>query len=128
MYNEISAGVGIQVETTFRQDLSDLVEETYFFNYRITIVNTNDFSIQLLHREWHIFDSLRPREYVSGAGVVGEQPILHAGQHFTYISGCQLSSDIGKMEGFYTFLNMQSGVLFKSKIPKFDLAYPGKLN
>jgi len=128
MYNEISAGVGIQVETTFRYDLSDLVEGTYFFNYRITIVNTNDFSVQLLHREWHIFDSLRSREYVSGAGVVGEQPILHAGQHFTYISGCQLSSDIGKMEGFYTFLNMQSGVLFKSKIPKFDLTYPGKLN
>ena len=59
MYNEISAGVGIQVETTFRPDLSDLVEGTYFFNYRITIVNTNDFSIQLLHRDWHIFDSLR---------------------------------------------------------------------
>jgi ApaG protein len=128
MYNEISAGVGIQVETTFRPDLSDLLEGTYFFNYRITIVNTNDFSIQLLHREWNIFDSLRPREYVSGAGVVGEQPILHAGQHFTYISGCQLSSEIGKMEGFYTFLNMQSGALFKSKIPKFDLAYLGKLN
>jgi ApaG protein len=65
---------------------------------------------------------------VSGAGVVGEQPILHSGQQFTYISGCQLASEFGKMEGFYTFLNMQSGVLFQSKIPKFDLAYPGKLN
>jgi ApaG protein len=128
MYNEISAGVGIQVETTFRSDLSDLLEENYFFNYRITIVNTNDFSIQLLHREWHIFDSLRQREYVSGAGVVGEQPILHSGQHFTYVSGCQLFSEIGKMEGFYTFLNMQNGALFQSKIPRFDLVYPGKLN
>ena len=128
MYNEISAGVGIQVETTFRPDLSDLVEGTYFFNYRITIVNTNDFSIQLLHREWHIFDSLRLHEYVSGAGVVGEQPILHSGQQFSYVSGCQLFSEIGKMEGYYTFLNMQNGTLFKSKIPRVDLVYHGKMN
>lgn len=79
-------------------------------------------------RDWYIFDSLDEASLVSGDGVVGEQPILIPGQKYTYVSGCELNSEIGCMRGFYTFKNLNNGELFQVQIPKFDLIYPGKLN
>ena len=72
-----TSGICISVETNYRQDLSDPTNASYYFNYTITIENTNPFDVQLLTREWYIFDSLNNARMVSGPGVVGEQPILH---------------------------------------------------
>jgi ApaG protein len=90
--------------------------------------NLNPHKVQLLSRDWFIFDSLEEASYVSGEGVVGEQPILNPEQKYTYVSGCELNSEIGYMKGFYTFRNLTTGELFQVQIPKFDLIYPGKLN
>lgn len=90
--------------------------------------NQNDFDVQLLTREWYIFDSLSEARYVSGEGVVGEQPILKPGERFNYTSGCELFSDMGMMKGFYTFKNLKSGELFQVIVPTFLLEYPNKLN
>lgn len=124
----ITAGVQISVRTHFRTDLSDVARHSYFFNYMIEIENTNNFDIQLLSREWYIFDSLNEAHYVSGEGVVGEQPILKPGEHYTYTSGCDLNSDMGMMKGFYNFRNLQDGDTFQVFVPTFRLEHPGKLN
>lgn len=124
----ISEGVRISVTTQFRPDLSDILHNTLFFNYRIQIENLNSHNVQLLKRDWFIFDSLEEHSYVSGEGVVGEQPILTSGENYSYVSGCELRSEIGYMKGFYTFKNLTNGSLFQVRIPKFDLIYPGKLN
>lgn len=124
----ITAGVQISVRTHFRADLSDVTRHSYFFNYIIEIENTNNFDIQLLSREWYIFDSLSEAHYVSGEGVVGEQPLLKPGEHYTYTSGCELSSDIGMMKGFYNFRNLQDGDTFQVFVPTFRLEHPGKMN
>ena len=123
-----TAGVKISVSTQFRQDFSALTEGVYFFNYRIDIQNSNEFDIQLLSREWYIFDSLKEVSFVSGEGVIGEQPILKPGEKYTYTSGCELSSDIGMMKGFYTFKKLNSDDLFQVFVPTFKLEYPAKLN
>lgn len=128
MSTAITEGVKISVSTQFRPDLSDLMHNRLFFNYRIEIQNKSDFKIQLLHRDWFIFDSLDEASFVSGEGVVGEQPILTPGQKYSYISGCELNSEIGSMRGFYTFKNLDNEDLFQVQIPQFDLIYPGKLN
>jgi ApaG protein len=128
MSTAITEGVKISVSTQFRPDLSDLIHNRLFFNYRVEIKNKSDFKIQLLHRDWYIFDSLEESSFVSGEGVVGEQPILTPGQQYAYISGCELNSEIGNMRGFYTFKNLDNGDLFQVQIPQFDLIYPGKLN
>ena len=116
------------MQTQFRHDLSDIMESSYFFNYKIDIENTNSFDVQLLTREWYIFDSLNEARYVSGQGVIGEQPILKPGERYTYTSGCDLKSDIGIMKGFYTFQNLVDGEMFQVFVPTFKLEHPGKLN
>jgi len=124
----ITSGIQISVQTQFRQDLSNIVESNYFFNYKIDIENTNSFDVQLLTREWYIFDSLNEARYVSGQGVIGEQPILKSGERYTYTSGCDLKSDIGIMKGFYTFKNLVDGENFQVFVPTFKMEHPGKLN
>lgn len=121
-------GVKISVATQFRADLSIVNENHFFFNYRIEIENKNDVTVQLINRDWYIFDSLNAPSIVSGKGVIGEQPILKPGQSYSYSSGCKLESELGQMKGFYTFKNLVTGELFQVLIPTFDLLYPGKLN
>ena len=99
----ITSGVQISVKTNFRKDLSEVRESRYFFTYRVEIQNTNSHAVQLQSRDWYIFDSLGEARFVSGPGVVGEQPILKPGETFVYSSGCDLQAEIGMMKGFYTF-------------------------
>ena len=128
MKTAVSEGVRITVNTLFRSDLSRTELGLYFFNYRIEIVNINSFKIQLMHRDWYIFDSLNEANFVSGEGVVGEQPVLLPGAQFCYTSGVELSSEIGSMKGFYTFLNSGSETHFQANIPTFQLIAPSRLN
>lgn len=124
----ITEGVLVKVNTLYRVDLSTVSESVYYFNYHITIENQNNYSIQLIHRDWFIYDSLFPAAHVSGEGVIGQQPILEAGEVFSYTSGCELRSEIGAMSGFYTFLNFQSKETIRVDIPTFQLIYPGRMN
>lgn len=128
MSTAITEGVQITVNTNFRYDLSNIGENQYFFNYHIEMQNFNSFNVQLLHRDWYIFDSLNDPHFVSGEGVVGEQPVIRPDEKFSYTSGCELFSEIGFMKGFYTFKNLRTGKLFQVYIPVFQLVYPHRLN
>lgn len=124
----VTSGVQISVHTHYRADLSEVQSMNYFFNYTIEITNKNAFDVQLLSRDWYIFDSLNDVRVVSGTGVIGEQPILKPGEKYVYTSGCDLNSEIGKMKGFYTFRNLMDHEIFQVVVPEFILEFPGKLN
>lgn len=124
----ITKGVLVKVNTEYREDLSTITEGVYYFNYHITIENQNSYPIQLVHRDWFIYDSLFPSVHVSGEGVIGQQPVLEAGEIFTYASGCELRSEIGAMSGYYSFLNLVMKETIRVDIPTFHLIYPGRLN
>jgi len=124
----ITSGVKISVTTQFRQDFSSLLNGVFFFNYRVDIFNENEFDIQLKTRQWYIFDSLNEASFVEGEGVVGMTPILKPGEKYSYTSACELRSEIGFMNGFYTFENKVDGTLFQVTIPRFKLEFPGKMN
>ncbi len=128
MNTAISEGVKVTVYTQYRPDLSNYDSEEFFFNYRVEIVNHNNFKIQLLHRDWYIFDSLKESTFVSGEGVVGEQPFLMPGENFSYTSGAELVSEIGYMKGYYTFRNLQTDTYFQVHVPNFQLIAPFRLN
>lgn len=128
MITALTAGVKISVESIFRKDLSNAENGIFFFNYRVEIENTNPFTVQLMSRHWHIFDSLNPSREVKGDGVVGEQPILQPGQKHIYVSGCDIHSEIGYMRGFYHFLKPDSLEEFRVAIPRFQLFAASKLN
>lgn len=124
----ITEGIEIRVKVTFRSDLSQIENESFFFNYEVFIENHNAFSVQLQHRNWYIFDSMNDANLVSGEGVVGEKPILKPQESYSYMSGCELFSEIGYMKGFYTFKNLETGKSFQVLIPKFHLVFPPRLN
>jgi ApaG protein len=124
----ITEGIKITVVSQFRPELSGLQVDVFYFDYKISIENFNSFPVQLLRRDWFIYDSLNAPKYVSGEGVVGQQPVLEAGETYTYSSGCDLKSEIGFMTGHYTFVNKQTDVEFPVLIPRFDLITPSKLN
>ncbi|NBU48157.1 MAG: ApaG domain [Flavobacteriales bacterium] len=46
--------IQISVKTWFREDLSNLDEGSFFFNYEITIHNAGDVEVQLLRRYWRV--------------------------------------------------------------------------
>jgi ApaG protein len=124
----ITEGVKITVLTQFRPDISNIANQNFFFNYRVQIENNNPMAIKLLTRDWYVFDSLNDPNYISGEGVVGEQPVIQPSESFTYISGCELQSEIGYMRGFYTFINLETKKKFRVYIPLFKLIYPPRLN
>jgi ApaG protein len=124
----ITKGVLVKVNTEYREDLSTITEGVYYFNYHITIENQNSYPVQLVHRDWFIYDSLFPSVHVSGEGVIGQQPVLEAGEIFTYASGCELRSEIGAMSGYYSFLNLETKETIRVDIPTFHLIYPGRMN
>ncbi len=103
-------------------------ENHYFFVYFITIQNKSDLSVQLLKRHWDIFDSIGDKRVVDGEGVVGETPVLEPGEKFEYNSGCNLTSEMGYMKGYYTLMKVVDGKTFNVDIPRFDLIVPAKLN
>jgi len=62
---------------------------------------------------------------VEGAGVVGETPTLGPGQTHDYVSGCELMTNPGSMEGHYVFAR-PDGSQFEAAIPFFPLAAPAR--
>ena len=126
MVSKISEGVEISVETFFQSDYSNPLNGEFMFAYRITIENHNNFTIKLLRRHWQIFDSNGEHREVEGE--VGIQPVLQPGEHYQYVSGCNLRTEMGKMHGIYQMENQHTKQLFEVNIPAFDMIVPSKMN
>ena len=128
MNSIVTKGIEISVNTLYASEHSLPSQGRYFFVYFITITNTNDFSVKLLKRHWDITDAFGTKREVDGEGVVGETPVLEPGESFSYNSGCDLNSDIGKMSGYYTMEKLVDGSQFAVTIPEFQMVVPARLN
>ena len=128
MMTEITAGISVTVSTKYRPDYSQPLDQKYLFSYRVTLENSGDHPVKLLRRRWFIFDSAGEFKEVDGEGVVGQNPILYPGDIYEYESACELSTDIGRMEGYYTFSRLTDNKMLKVAIPAFDLITPFRLN
>ena len=128
MVSQISGGVKISVETFYQPEFSNPFNSEFMFAYRITLENNNEFSVRLLSRHWHIFDSDGTVKEVEGEGVVGVQPRIAPLQEYQYMSGCNLRSEIGRMHGTYLMENLQTHETFRVFIPAFDMQVPFKMN
>jgi ApaG protein len=128
MVSKISQGIKISVETYYQPDYSNPVNSEFMFAYKITIENNNSFTVKLLTRHWHIYDSNGSIREVEGEGVVGVQPQINPGELYQYISGCNLRTEMGKMQGTYLMENMTNKKTFTVIIPSFKMTTPFKLN
>lgn len=128
MTTQITDGVKVSVETVYQPEYSNPDNEHFMFAYKIRIENLGDYSVKLLKRHWIIFDSNGTLREVIGDGVVGQQPVISPGETHEYVSGCNLKTDIGFMEGTYDMVREIDGGRFKVAIPQFNLIAPYRLN
>lgn len=128
MTAEITDGVKVSVESLYQPEYSNPAKGHFMFAYRVNIQNMGDYSVQLLSRQWQVFDSDNTHRVVEGDGVVGFQPIIEPGNDYEYVSGSNLKTDIGSMVGFYNMKRVVDGTLFRVKIPKFFLIASFRLN
>jgi ApaG protein len=119
----ITRGVTVRVAVSFMLDQSRLHARRWFWVYHIRIENHRDDTIRLHTRHWRITDASGVVKLVDGDGVVGETPILNPGETHDYVSGCELATNTGSMEGFYTFADGE-GEPLEVRIPFFPLSAP----
>ena len=82
MTSLISHKIKVSVETFYQSDYSYPMSQHFMFAYRIIITNNSKDTVQLLRRHWFIVDALGQKREVEGEGVVGEQPVLQAGESY----------------------------------------------
>jgi ApaG protein len=128
MKTKSTAGIQVSVETFYQSKKSNPLASHYFFAYQITIHNASDYTVQLKRRHWYICDSNGIKSEVEGNGVIGVQPILAPGQSYQYVSGCNLTTTMGKMHGIYFMEREIDRKLFNVMIPEFLMIVPYKLN
>jgi ApaG protein len=128
MQSLTTQGIEVSVETFYQHESSKPFQHEHMFAYRITLENHNGFTIQLLRRQWYIFDSNGDYRQVEGEGVIGQQPVLNPGESFQYVSACNLKSEMGKMWGFYTIADLSTKKTFRVDIPVFQMIAPMKLS
>lgn len=128
MNSKISSGVTIIVDTHYQPEYSNPINHEFMFAYKITIENKNNFPVKLLRRRWYILDSNGMKKEVEGEGVVGVQPVIAPSGSYQYVSGCNLTTEMGKMYGNYVLENMNDKKTFNVIIPVFQLEAPLKMN
>jgi ApaG protein len=115
--------ITVSVKSFYLDDQSSPEENLYVWAYHVRIENNGDEIVQLKTRHWRITDAIGNIQEIRGDGVVGEQPILKAGQSFEYTSGTPLPTPSGFMEGTYQMVS-ESGGVFDAGVPAFSLDSP----
>jgi ApaG protein len=123
MYNSVTSDISVSVLPVYIDERSKPDENYYFWAYRVVVENRSHDAVQLISRYWQITDGNGLVEEVSGAGVIGEQPLLKPGESYEYTSGCPLKTTSGIMVGHY-IMKRQDGVSIKVAIPAFSLDLP----
>ena len=123
MYHKITRGISVSVDSFFLEDQSIPSEGHFVWAYKVKIENQSPDTVQLKRRHWRITDSRGRVQEVQGAGVVGEQPVLHPGETFEYTSGTPLPTCSGIMDGSYS-MESEQGEAFDVAIPAFSLDSP----
>jgi ApaG protein len=120
MYRAVTRNIEVVVTPRFVADRSSPENNYFFWAYTIAITNNGDDTVQLKTRHWRIIDATGRRQEVRGAGVVGEEPVLKAGESFEYTSGVPLQTPSGFMVGTYGMVT-SGGDPFEIEIPAFSL-------
>jgi ApaG protein len=119
--------VDVSVVTRYLAEQSQPDQHRFAFAYTITVHNNGELPAKLLSRHWVITDGDGHVEEVKGAGVVGLQPLIQAGENHTYSSGTVMTTKVGTMQGTYQMI-ADDGKHFDAIIAPFRLAVPGALH
>ena len=121
----VTDDIVVRVAVSFLPEQSEPERGRWFWAYHVRIENESDEPVQLLSRRWSITDGRGATHHVEGEGVVGEQPVIHPGASYDYVSGCPLTTSTGVMEGHYTMV-ASDGRMLRIAIPRFALVAPAE--
>ncbi|CAI3790077.1 Protein ApaG [Pseudomonas sp. MM227] len=119
--------IDVSVVTRFLAEQSQPEQQRFAFAYTVTVSNNGQIPARLLSRHWVITDGDGKVEEVRGAGVIGQQPLIAAGESHTYSSGTVMATTVGNMQGSYQ-MQAEDGKQFEAVIAPFRLAVPGALH
>lgn len=122
-YALTTRSITVTVEPEYLDDQSFPEDHRFVWAYHVRIENQGTQTVQLKSRYWRITDELGHVQEVTGAGVIGEQPVLGPGESFEYTSGTPLGTASGIMQGHYV-METQNGETFQATIPVFSLDSP----
>ena len=119
----VTNNVTVRVAVSFLAEQSAPEQGRWFWSYHVRIENRGTTTVQLLARHWRIVDGRGSLHEVRGQGVVGDMPVIGAGQSYDYVSGCPLDTASGSMSGQYHLVD-EAGEPFRVDIPEFNLLSP----
>lgn len=119
----VSGDLIVRVAVSFLPEQSAPEQGRWFWSYHVRIENHGTETVQLLERYWRIVDGRGNIHEVRGQGVVGEMPVVTAGESYDYVSGCPLDTPAGSMSGHYQFVD-EAGSRISADIPEFMLQAP----
>lgn len=124
-YKAITDSVQVLVKPEYQPDRSEPERGRHVWAYHIEISNLSRSDIQLRSRYWRIVDGMGRVQEVRGRGVVGEEPVIGAGDSYSYSSGCPLDSTSGIMSGHFE-MESDDGRRFEIVVPPFSLDIPDR--
>lgn len=92
------------------------------FVYFISICNDGAVPVVIRGRKWIVREENGPVTVVEGEGVVGQQPVIEPGGHFSYNS-YHVVGEKAEAEGAF-FGETSAGEWIFARIPKFQLEIP----
>jgi len=123
MVSRTTDGIKISVIARYVPENSNPGRNEYVYTYQVTIHNLSEKRVQLMSRHWIITDGYGRKKDVKGDGVIGKQPVLQTNGSHIYQSWCPLPTKIGKMEGTYSMVNLDTDETFIVHIPQFLLVH-----
>jgi ApaG protein len=123
MFEQRTGDIVVRVEPEYLAEQSSPSDGRFIWAYTVEIDNQSADDLRVTGRYWHIADSRGQVQEVRGQGVVGEKPVVKAGEQFRYTSGAPLSAPSGMMSGTYR-VEPESGDAYDVEIPVFVLDSP----
>ena len=117
----LTQGIRVRVGGQLVAQQSDPSLGRWTYAYRVILDNLGEERARLRSRHWIITDAEGETREVRGSGVVGDHPELGPGETYEYVSGVQLHTEWGTMEGSYQF-ERPDGSRFEARIGRFFLA------
>ncbi len=128
----VTEKIRVKVNSYFDTEKSSPASGKYMFYYKVGIYNEGPEPVQVVGRMWEIEKCEGEKEVIRGPGIMNTQPIIPAGDVFTYQSSCPLKifppkgkRVLASMSGAYTMCKGNMGQHnFSAKVGKFNLILP----
>lgn len=125
MSKDIKEFEGLRVkidDVIYMPSLDAPPERPHPFVYFISIFNDSPVPVTIRGRKWVVVEDGGETTVVEGDGVVGQQPVIAAGEHFSYNS-YHVVSRAASVSGSF-FGETAAGQWIFARIPEFRLEIP----